>query len=280
MSRLPRSAVLGLALMIISEAAMLRHVEPFWTWHTPIAWTGYIFFVDGIVWARRGSSWLTGARAEFAFLAAMSVPLWLVFEAYNLLIHNWRYINLPSNLAIRYAGYAWSFATIWPGIFETSELIASFRGGSPVSTPRSRPRRLGIGGTLSIVFGAAMLIWPIVRPSAYLAAPVWLGFIVLLDPINARLGAESLSGDMRAGTFARLINLMAAGIACGILWECWNYWARTKWIYSVPIMENLRLFEMPLPGYLGFPVFALECFTMYVLARRCLWHGRTRPVGL
>ena len=107
MSSLPRYALLGLATIAISEVAMLRHVEPFWTWHTPIAWTGYIFFVDGIVWARRRSSWLTGARAEFAFLAAMSVPLWLVFEAYNLLIHNWRYINLPSNLAILNAGYAW-----------------------------------------------------------------------------------------------------------------------------------------------------------------------------
>ena len=31
----------------------------------------------------------------------------------------------------------------------------------------------------------------------YLAAPVWLGFIFLLDPINARLGGESL--DRRSG---------------------------------------------------------------------------------
>jgi hypothetical protein len=27
---------------------------------------------------------------------------------------------------------------------------------------------------------------------------------------------------------------------------------------------------MPLPGYFGFPPFALECFTMYVFVR-CLW---------
>ena len=30
----------------------------------------------------------------------------------------------------------------------------------------------------------------------YLAAPVWLGFIFLLDPINARLGGESLRIDL------------------------------------------------------------------------------------
>jgi len=26
---------------------------------------------------------------------------------------------------------------------------------------------------------------------------------------------------------------------------------------------SLKLFEMPLPGYLGFPPFALECYAMY-----------------
>ena len=52
-----------------------------------------------------------------------------------------------------------------------------------------------------------------------------------------------------------------------MLWEFWNYWARAKWHYTVPIMENLKIFEMPVPGYLGFPAFALECFTMYVFVR-------------
>ena len=96
---------------------------------------------------------------------------------------------------------------------------------------------------------------------------MWLGFIFLLDPINARLGGESLRADLRAHRYDRLINLAVAGLLCGILWEFWNYWARTKWRYTVPIMEHLKVFEMPVPGYLGFPVFALECFTMYVFVR-------------
>ena len=52
-----------------------------------------------------------------------------------------------------------------------------------------------------------------------------------------------------------------------MLWEFWNYWSRAKWHYTVPIMEHVKIFEMPLPGYLGFPAFALECFTMYVFVR-------------
>ena len=85
----------GLVLLRGSEAAMLARVEPFWTWHTPFAWTGYILLLDGIVYRLRGSSWLTTNRGEFVFLAIVSIPLWVVFEGYNLLIKNWYYINLP-----------------------------------------------------------------------------------------------------------------------------------------------------------------------------------------
>src|SRR5262245_25800345 len=102
--------------MAVSEAGMLAHMEPFWSWHTPIAWTGYLMCVDGLVWRRRGHSWLRSDPWEFGFLAVVSVPLWVVFELYNLLIENWHYINLPENIFWRYFGYVWAFATIWPAI--------------------------------------------------------------------------------------------------------------------------------------------------------------------
>jgi len=63
------------------------------------------------------------------------------------------------------------------------------------------------------------------------------------------------------------VNLVLSGFLCGALWEFWNYWSRAKWHYTVPIMEHVKIFEMPLPGYFGFPAFALECFTMYVFVR-------------
>jgi hypothetical protein len=290
MSKLPIHAAVGLVTMLVSEAGMLAGIEPFWSWHTPICWTGYILFADGLVLMLRGSSWLSAAPAEFAFLAVVSIPLWLVFEFFNLFIRNWQYINLPENLAWRALGYAWSFATIWPGIFETADLIGALRGGRSPLPLRSAPARdrgsdpavaRGSGvGALSIVAGAAMLVWPLVWPSPYLAAPVWLGFIFLLDPLNARLGAEALTRDWREGRTDRTINLMLAGLTCGFLWEFWNYWARTKWIYSVPILERFKVFEMPLPGYLGFSAFALECFTMYGIVRRAVWRRPPRPIAL
>ena len=140
---------------------MLARVEPFWTWHTPFAWTGYIFLVDGIVYRLRGSSWLTTNRSEFVFLSIVSIPLWVVFEGYNLLIENWHYVNLPRNLLVRYFGYAWAFATISPGIFQTAELVAARARARrpPDSRPRPRVRasRFGAASYASITIGAAML---------------------------------------------------------------------------------------------------------------------------
>jgi hypothetical protein len=263
---------LGLAIMIGSEIATLAHVEPFWSWNTPICWTGFILFADGVVFRARGDSWLRSAPREFALLALASIPLWLVFEFFNRFIHNWHYVGLPDNPAVRYFGYAWAFATIWPAIFEAAELVAVVRAGRPGQAGKAGqntgapPAPAGFLA-LSIAAGAVMLAWPLVWPSPYLAAPVFLGFIFLLDPINARLGAESLTGDVRAVRRDRIVNLALSGLFCGFLWELWNYWARTKWHYTVPIMERFKIFEMPVPGYFGFPGFAIECFAMYVFLR-------------
>jgi hypothetical protein len=84
------------------------------------------------------------------------------------------------------------------------------------------------------------------------------------EDLSAALGAASLFPD---GRLHRFYDFALSGFLCGLLWELWNYWSGAKWHYTVPIMENLKLFEMPLPGYLGFPAFALECFTMYAFLK-------------
>jgi hypothetical protein len=282
------TSIAGLIVMIVSQTATIAGFEPFWSWNTPICWTGFILFADGVVYRARGASWLRSLPAEFALLAALSIPLWLVFELYNQFIHNWYYVGLPENRALRLFGYAWSFATIWPAIFEGAELVGVLRVGEHARAPAipSSPAvrtSAALSGIL-IAAGIAMLIVPFVAPAAiaaYLAAPVWLGFACLLDPLNARAGNPSLLGDAVAGRYGRLIDLLLSGLLCGLLWEFWNYWAGAKWHYTVPFLNRAKLFEMPLPGYLGFPPFAVECFAMYVFVRsmggrvRCNFHPGT-----
>jgi hypothetical protein len=279
----PARTWVGLLIVLASQAATFARIEPFHTWHTPIAWTGYILCVDGLVWKRRGHSWLSDSHAEFFFLSFISIPLWIIFELYNkYAIHNWHYLGLPEPVLVRYFGYAWSFATIWPAIFETADLVSSLRDRRAPADRAEPPRRhrLGALGWLSVAAGAAMLIVPWVYPSQYLAAPVFLGFAFLLDPLNASAGVDSILGDAREGRYGRLINLLFAGLICGVAWEFFNYWAGGKWKYTVPIFPELRIFEMPLLGYGGFPAFAVECFTMYVAVRALIWRAGARPISV
>lgn len=52
-------------------------------------------------------------------------------------------------------------------------------------------------------------------------------------------------------------------MSCGFLRELWNCWALTRWTCTVPCWGEVRLFEMPVLGYLGFAAFELEAFAMY-----------------
>src|SRR5262249_1903823 len=130
---------LGLAIMMVSQAATLAGIEPFASWNTPIAWSGFILFADSVVYRARGDSWIRTSPRELSALSFLSIPFWLVLEAFNLVIRNWHYIGLPENFWLRMFGYAWSFATIWPAIFEAADLISVARQRPANVSVRAQP---------------------------------------------------------------------------------------------------------------------------------------------
>jgi hypothetical protein len=254
----------GLLALVVAEGLMFRGVEPVSTYFTPIAWTCYIVLADAAVLAITGHSRLHDEPRRFALVALLSIPLWLIFEAYNLRLENWTYVGVPRGAA-GILGYGWSFATITPGIFQTADLVEAFGWSKP-----ARPIVFSPAAERGMsLLGLACLVLPLVLPrhtAAYLFALVWLGFVFLLDPINHRLRLPSLVGDLAAGRRGRLYSLLISGWVCGWLWEFWNYWAAAKWHYIFPMAQSWKIFEMPAPGYLGFLPFTLECFAMYVTA--------------
>lgn len=270
---LPGYGWFGLVVLVVAECLMFRGVQPVATYFTPVAWTAYILVADAAVLAIRGRSRLANAPVRFVGLVFLSIPLWLTFEIYNLRLQNWTYVGVPKQWAPALVGYAWSFATIWPGIFETADLIEAFgwfRKARPIALSLRAERMLAW-------IGAAMLVVPLLLPkhlAAYLFAAVWVGFALLLDPVNRWLGWPSILGDFRQGRRGRFWSLLIAGWVCGWLWEFWNYWATAKWHYIFPMFQHWKVFEMPAPGFLGFLPFAVECFTMYTFVVGMLkWRG-------
>src|SRR5207245_24250 len=104
----------------------------------------------------------------------------------------------------------------------------------------------------------------------YLYPLTWGAVWLIAEPLlYARDPDHSLFADITRGAWGRIARLMAAGLFAGVLWESFNGLARARWIYTVPFLEHWKIFEMPLVGFLGFPFFALEVWSLYhVLAPR------------
>jgi len=184
---------LGLIALAGAEVLMFRGIEPVATYFTPIAWSAYILVADAAVLSLTNRSRLNDAPVVVARLALLSIPLWLIFEAYNLRLQNWTYVGVPTPLWESMLGYGWSFATITPAIFETSDLVQGILPPLP-SVGWTIPRA---AENVLIGCGALFLALPLILPrriAAYLFALVWVGFLLLLDPINRRLRLPSFSG--------------------------------------------------------------------------------------
>jgi hypothetical protein len=275
----------GLAVILSAEAALLAGQPLVGRWFTPIVWTGYVLFVDALAARIGGWSYLTTHRTDGVLVALASIACWWLFEWYNAPRFWrggadaaglwWQYHGMEPNLWLRRLGYDWAFATIFPALFLTAASLRAsiFRG------LRVRPWRLSPPlRRWSTVAGAVMVVMPLLIVSSWLVPLVWTGWALLLEPLNARAGRPSWLADLARGDASRLLALLIAGAVCGLLWEFWNYWATTRWTYTVPYLGHLKVFEMPVLGYLAFPPFALECYAMYHWLRGRLGQSPAAPV--
>jgi hypothetical protein len=251
---------IGLGILILAQIMVFRKVDPFYSWFYCFAWWAYILICDSIIYGIQGNSLLMNRRREFFLLMLWSLALWLFFEMVNLALKNWYYINVPRNTVLRWIGYSVAYSTVIPGIFETTELLGSlglYRGLSVTTIPETRNWYIPFW-----IVGGIFLILPITIPR-YSFPLIWGSLIFLLEPINHRFHGKSLMRDWERGDPRKFLLLLTAGLVCGLLWEFWNFWAQSKWVYTVPFFNEIKGFEMPLLGFLGFPPFAVECYVTY-----------------
>jgi hypothetical protein len=249
---------------LLAFVLMLARVEPFYSQFYIFAWWSFIVFLSGFNHLLGRNSLIFDHPREAWWVFLFSAPFWLFFEIFNFRLENWNYVGVQYSVYIRWPGYFVAFGTVLPGIFEVATLLKNLG----VAT-RIRSRGVRITSSLLIRFvllGLLMMIGSLAAPQ-WMFPFVWLGLIFVLDPVLYWSAAkeESFSGQAEKGDYSLLVRLLLAGLVCGILWEFWNFWAGSKWIYSVPKLAFLKIFEMPILGYFGFPPFALECYLAYRL---------------
>jgi hypothetical protein len=220
-----------------------------------IVWWGLLMMIDAWNWRRHGESlWRHDLRRFFGITLPVSVLFWLLFEALNLLAPQWRYRGRVEGVHAQvFFGFA-CFATVVPIVMECWWMLA----GS-ACIPRGLHDFARRNKTLLVILGLGALAVPFVNQVFWFNQGMWLAPALLLLPFIA-IRTCPTPQPFAAGW-------VAGSIAAGLLWEAINYTSNTGWQYLI-LPDAPHLFEMPVPGYLGFVPFGLSVLAIYEGQRR------------
>jgi hypothetical protein len=272
--KLPIHGWIGLALIAAfwilnwSISGLRTH----WTFF-PL-WLGYSLTVDALTFSRKEISIFSQSRMAFLEMFIISIPVWWLFELLNLRTQNWFYEGRQFFTDFQYAVLAsLSFSTVIPAVFGTADLLTTFKWFSK-SRPGfciipTRQKMLGMFA-LGWIMLALLLLLP-----GYVFWLVWLSVYFIVEPVNVWLGHRSIFNYLASGDWRPVFALSIGCLICGFFWEMWNFYSYPKWIYNVPLVNFLHVFEMPLLGYLGYLTFCLELYAFYNLTTGLL--KRKRP---
>jgi len=225
-------------------------------------WLGYCLTIDALVFLRKGSSMINRNPFIYVLLFVMSVPVWWLFEFFNGITQNWFYIGSESFSDAEYFLLAsLSFSTVIPAVLGTAELAGTFKW---IKNLQHGPIIGTDGKTLLILFlsGCIMLLLLIIFPKIFYSL-LWISLYLIIDSINASVENNSLLLLTKNGDWRVIISLLTGCMICAFFWEMWNFFSYPKWVYYLPYVNVLKIFEMPLPGYIGYLPFSLEIFALY-----------------
>jgi hypothetical protein len=233
---------------------------------TPL-WLGYIGVVNALTMRRAGTSLVVREPARFFALFPLSALFWWFFEYLNRFVANWRYTGIGDFDALEYTFFATlAFSTVLPAVTSTAEwlgtfprLDAAFARWHPlhILRPKAVAALVLALTTLSL---AALGVLP-----EYVFALVWISPVSVIICLQALGGRPTVLAPLEDGDWRDIARFSAAALVCGFFWEMWNSGSLARWEYSVPHVDGLRIFEMPLLGYAGYLPFGIECAAIAAL---------------
>ncbi len=256
--KLPIWFYISVFINLLAWAISWFHIEPFSNFMFIFIIGSYIFILDGINYYVNGNSILSRNKLAFWFMWLASILFWWYFEVLVLVTKNWYYVYtlLLDKVSTTLISTLY-FSTVIIGVFEIYEIL-----NKNLKLPDIK---ISFNKKLSLIlffFGVLSVILTIVLPQ-YFFALMWLSLFFILDPINYWLGYDSLIGDLIQHKFRRLIVFAVSSLTYFVFWEMWNFGNNPKWVYEVPFVGFLKIFEMPILGYLGYLPFGWEIFSFF-----------------
>jgi hypothetical protein len=226
---------------------------------TPL-WLSYIVFANALCVRQSGSCPMLHKPVFFAALFPLSAVFWWFFEYLNQFVQNWYYTGVDYG-ALAYSVHATiSFSTVLPAVYTTRWLISRtewFRQRFCGLPPLSKLAPDFLAWPTLLISCAALIgvgLWP-----EELFSLVWISPLLILTALQHIAGRPTLLSGMADGDWRPAVSAALATLVCGFFWEMWNYNSLAKWTYSIPYVHRFQLFEMPLPGYMGYLPFGLLC---------------------
>ncbi|MBN2165485.1 MAG: hypothetical protein JW717_04345 [Marinilabiliaceae bacterium] len=243
----------------------------------PLFW-GFSFIIDGIVYKRTGGdSLFKNSPRTLLGIGLASVSGWLLFEYLNFFIDdNWCYPAACLIGKTEFFIYAIIGSSgLMPMTIEVYTLLNTFKGlqkrysnGPKVKISKKMKWVLLIASIGSIFFVSYypnqlfFIIWfvPLVTVAVLLSL---IGLWTPFTPIAEK------------GNWTPLALICMAQFFMGFIHESWNYLSGSHnpfftnspdyWIYSIPYVNVLTIFEMPLLGYFGYVPFGIYFWVWWLL---------------
>jgi hypothetical protein len=235
---------------------------------TPL-WVSYVVFVNALTYRRTGRSLLTHKTRYLLSLFAASSLFWWYFEYLNRFAQNWYYVGGELFTPVSYVVNATiAFSTVLPAVMSTIELLESYP--ALAQTGFRRPLVLGnprayAGAVLA--FASFGLIGVAALPD-YWYPVLWVSPLLIVVSLQVLLNEDNLLQKLQRGEWQAITVPALAALVCGFFWEMWNIYSYPKWSYCIPYVQQFKIFEMPLLGYLGYIPFGLQCRVVADLVAR------------
>ena len=280
-TRLPLWFWIGLVLWLGPLISLcMKSAEPKWLldWAVlPLFW-GFTLVLDGWVYARNdGKSLVSTASRELIGIGVVSISGWLIFEYLNFFIRiNWYYPKATLVNHGEFLLYALLGSSgLMPMAFEWFTLLRTFRLWKykyRLGPKFQVPNKVKI---VLVVLSFIGLIVAVIAPDR-LFYVLWLGPLIILTIVLEWLGLWTPFIPVRKGDWNALLLFALTYLIQGLLLECWNYlsgnyingtlqsYNPAYWAYSVPYVDFLHVFEMPILGYLGYIPFGVYCWIWWI----------------
>ena len=226
-------------------------------------WASYVIVMNALVYKRTGRCMMLDRTRFFLLLFPVSAAFWWFFEYLNRFVRNWHYVAADFG-PWEYFWYATlPFATVLPAVLGTCDLIRSFRvidAGFARFSPIAFAKPKLVAG-LALLVTASGLTFIGVQPD-YLFSLLWISPVVIIVSSQVIMGEWHIFSPLARGDWRLVVSGAAAALICGFFWEMWNYHSFAHWEYTVPFVQVVKIFEMPIIGYAGYLAFGLECIVI------------------